>query len=335
VLRKKTELERFPLRISSMGFAYRLILVLAVVAGCGFAQEPVPPATPAPVAPATVPASPASVPQIILLPDASGAVSQEQIRQLLRYAQAKDEENEKRLRDYTYIQRHEEHKLDGHGQVKEVEIRTSEVLEVYGEQVERLISKDDKPLSAEEAKKEDDKVQKVMDKRKDESEKDRRKRLEKEEKEREEDRKFVLEIADAFNFRLVGSETLDGRDAWVIDAEPRPGYQPKERVTKLLSKLKGRVWIDKADGQWARFDVTAIDSISVGLFIARISKGAHIVAEQTKINDEVWLPKHVALRIDIRLVLLKNYNEDVDLTFRDYKKFRTETKMTVVGETQW
>ena len=144
-------------------------------------------------------------------------------------AEEKDIENEKRERDYTYIERNEEHHLDGHGAVKKIESRTSEILEIYGEPVERLTAKDDKPLSAEEAKKEDEKIQKIIDKRKNESENDRRKRMEKEEKQRDEDRKFVLEIADAFNFRLVGSEVVDGHDSWVLEFEPRPGYQFKER----------------------------------------------------------------------------------------------------------
>ena len=268
------------------------------------------------------------------MPDASGNVPQKQILALLRYAEEKDVENEKQLPNYTYVEREEEHRLDGKGQVKKIEKRTLEVLEVYGEQVERLIEKGDKPLTADEAKKEDEKIQKIIDKRKDESEGARRKRLEREEKDREEDRKFVLEIADAFDFRLVGSEVLDGRDTWAIEAEPRPGYQPKERGTKMLSKFKGKVWIDKAEGQWVKLDITAIDTISVGLFVARIHKGAHIVAEQIKVNDEVWLPKHVAVQVDVRLALVKNYNEDVDMTFRDYKKFRAASKITVVGETQ-
>src|ERR1035438_10287437 len=332
----ETELGWLSLRIHSMHSCLRLILVFAVATGCAFSQESagasVPAAPPATTASVSAPASPTSAPSIQLLPDASGAVPQEQIRELLRYAQEKEFENEKRLRDYTYIEREEEHMHDGNGRVKKVKTRTLEVLEVYGEPVERLIAKDDKLLSDEEAKKEDGKIQKVIDKRKNESERDRRKRVEKEEKEHNEDRKFVLEIADAFDFRLVGSEVLDGRDTWEIEAEPRPGYQPKERATKLLSKFKGRVCIDKAEGQWVKLDITAIDTISVGLFLARFHKGAHIVAEQTKINDEVWLPKHVAVQVDVRLALLKNINADVDQTFRDYKKFRADSKITVVGE---
>ncbi len=315
-----------------MRFSLSLI-TLVLLGSFAFGQEPVPTAPESPAFPAAQLATP-SPSTIDLQPDASGTVPQEQIRELLRRVAERDLENEKRLRDYTYIQREEEHKLDGHGKVKKIESRTSEVLVVYGEHVERLIAKDDRPLSADEAKKEEERIQKITDKRKNESDSDRRQRLEKEEKDREEGRKFVLEIADAYNFRLAGSELLDGRDTWVLDADPRPGYQPKSREAKVLPKLRGRIWIDKAELQWVKFDVTTTDTISFGLFLARIHKGTRIVVEATRVNEEVWLPKHVAVHIDVRLALLKNYNEDVEQTYRDYKKFRADTKITVIGETQ-
>ena len=79
-----------------------------------------------------------------LTPDKTGALSQEQMQQLFRVVAEKDMENDKRLRDYTYIERDEDHKLDGKGQVKSSEAKTYEVMEIYGEQVQRLIEKDDK-----------------------------------------------------------------------------------------------------------------------------------------------------------------------------------------------
>ena len=300
------------------------VWLVFLAAGIVLAQDESPPVTPSPSSPAP----------LTLKPDANGTVPPEQIRALLLRAQDKDLENDKRLRDYTYIERQEEHKLDPHGNVAKTEIRSSEILEIYGEQVEKLIAKDDKPLSAAESKKEDDKIQKIIDKRKNESEEDRHKRREKQEKSREDDRKFVLEVADAFTFRLVGSETIDGHDAWVLEGEPRPGYEPRRREAKMLTKVRGRVWIDKAETQWVKLDITTVDTITFGLFLARIHRGTRIVVDLTEVNQEVWLPKHVELKLDAKLALLKTYREDVEQTFRDYKKFRTETKMTVVGETQ-
>jgi hypothetical protein len=316
-----------------------ILFVFAVVllARSAFGQElpsapdSTPPSTPASPLPAPADLSHTN-PPIDLKPDVSGAVPAEQIRELIVRAERKELENEKRQRDYTFIQRGEEHKLDGHGGVKKSESRTSEILEIYGELVERLIAKDDKPLSADEAKKEEEKIQKIIDKRKNESEDDRRKRLEKDEKNREEARKFVLEIADAVNFRLVGSEAIGGRDTWVLEGEPRPGYEPKQRGAKMLSKFHGRVWIDKGEAQWVKLDIVAIDTLSFGFVLARIHRGTRVLVEQTKVNDEVWLPKHIQFHLDARIALFKGYNEDVEVNFRDYKKFRTATKITVVGE---
>jgi len=319
-----------------------LISAMVLLAGCVFGQASTSTltATQAPVSP-TIEVKASEVKPIDLKPDATGVVPPEQIRDLLRRAEEKDLENEKRLRDYTYIEREERHKLNGRGgesgevkpgEAKKIDSRTWEILEIYGEPVARLTAKDDKTLSASEAKKEDDKIQKIIDKRKNESESDRRKRLEKEEKGREEDRKFVLEVADAFNFRLLGSEALDGRDAWVLEGEPRPGYEPKSRDARMLSKFKGRIWIDKTDAQWVKLDITAIDTISYGFVLARVHKGTHILFEQIRVNDEVWLPKQVEIHLDARVALFKAYDEDIELTFHDYRKFRTDTKVTVVGE---
>src|SRR5271166_4839501 len=265
-----------------------------------------------------------------LKPDVSGKLSQEQMQQLFHVVADKDIENDKRLRDYTYVEREEMHKVDGKGQVKSIEVKTYEVMELYGEQVQRLMEKDDKPLSAKDAAKEEEKLQKTIDKRKNESEGDRRKREEKEDKGREEDRKFVREVADAYDFKLVGTEVLGNREAWVIDGEPRPGFEPHMKESKFLSKFHGRVWIDKNDLQLAKMDVECLDTISWGLFLARFHKGTRVTLEQTRVNDEVWLPLHLTAKIDVRLALLKNFDVNLEQTYRDYKKFRATAKIVGV-----
>ena len=267
-----------------------------------------------------------------LTPDKTGALSQEQMQQLFRVVAEKDMENDKRLRDYTYIERDEDHKLDGKGQVKSSEAKTYEVMEIYGEQVQRLIEKDDKALDAKSAAKEEERIQKIIDKRKNESDDARRKREEKEEKDREENRKFVLEVADAYNFKLAGLESLGGRETYVIDAEPRPGFEPHAKGGKFLPKFRFRLWLDRGEDQWVKLDATCIDTVSIGLFMARIHKGSRILAETTRVNDEVWLPQHVALHVDLKLALLKDFDVDQDITYKDYKKFRTQTRIVGMEE---
>jgi hypothetical protein len=267
-----------------------------------------------------------------LKPDADGKLSQEQMQRLLRVVADKDMENDKLLRNYTYIEHEIDIKVDGKGNTKSTEERTYDILEIYGEQVQRLTEKDDKPLPEKEAAKEEEKIQKIIDKRKNESESDHKKREEKEEKEREEDREFVRDVADAYNFTLVGTEDVGGREAWVIDGEPRPGFVPHAKDAKYLPKFHGRVWIDKSDLQLAKMNVECLDTFSWGLFLARFHKGTRFMLEQTRVNDEVWLPMHVTAKVDVRLALLKNLDVNVEQTYSDYKKFRTAAKIVGVGE---
>ena len=311
-----------------------LALIVVLLAGLpSFAQQEQPSATAEqdkPSATATPPDT--AVPD--LTPGADGKLSQEQMQQLFRVVADKDLENDKRQRDYTYIDREVQNNLDGKGQTKSTEIKTYEVLEIYGEQVQRLIEKDDKPLNPKDAAKEEEKIQKIIDKRKNESEEDRKKREEKQVKEREDGRKFVKEVADAYNFKLVGTDDVGGREAWVIDGEPRPGYEPKMKDAKFLPKFRGRVWIDKGDMQLAKMDIEAIDTVSIGWVLARIHKGTRVMLEQTRVNDEVWLPRHVTFKLDARVALLKGYKVDGDLQYHDYKKFRTSSKIVGMGEVQ-
>jgi hypothetical protein len=290
---------------------------------------------PSPPAQATTPSAStasASQPGLDLTPDAEGKLSQEQMQKLLRVVADKDIENDRRLRNYTYVERDVEKQLNGKGETKSTEVKTFEVLNIYGEQVQRLMEKDDKPLDAKEAAKEEEKIQKVIDKRKNESDDDRRKREEKADKDREESRKFVRDVADAYNFKLLGTELVGGREAWMIEADPRPGFEPQVKESRFLAKFRGRVWIDKTDLQLSKMEVEAIDTVSVGWVLARIHKGTRFMLEQTQVNEEVWLPKHVTFNVDARFALVKGFKMDGEQTFRDYKKFRTSSRIVGMGE---
>jgi hypothetical protein len=311
----------FMKRLGLAPTAWLIVLVASLVA---FGQD-----QSAPPASGSQP-DPSSLPD--LKPDASGALSQEQMQNLRQIVIEHYRANYQKQRDYTYIDREVENQLDGQGGIKSTESKTYEIMELYGEQVERLVAKDDKPLSERDAAKEKERIEKLTNKRKNESEEDRAKRQAEEEKQREKNREFVREVADAYDFHLLGSEMLNGRDAWVIGAEPRPGFQARLKEAKILPKYHGRLWIDKNDLQLVKLDVEATDTVSFGWFLARIHKGTRLVMEQTRVNQEVWLPQHISFRLDARVAVFKEYNLENDETFHDYKKFRATAKIVSVGD---
>lgn len=248
-------------------------------------------------------------------------------KEIVRRSVEIDHRTMERARNYTCQQREIMKHLGSHSETKSTETKTWDITVLYGEPYSRLIQKDDKPLSEKEEKKEEEKQEKFLEKRKNESDGDRQKRQAKEKKEREEGRAFLRDVENAYDFRIVGEETVDGRDTWILEATPRNNFHPTQPHADILPKIKGKVWIDKQEYNWVKAEAETTDTISFGLFLARIHKGSHFSFEQTRLNNEVWLMRRFYLNASARLMLLKNEAVEQGDTFSNYKKFTTATKV--------
>src|SRR5579863_10317890 len=78
--------------------------------------------------------------------------------EIVRRSLERDMSNFERLKNYTYQQREENRELDDQGKLKKTESVTSEVLIMAGRPYERVIARDDKPLSEKDVRKEQDKM---------------------------------------------------------------------------------------------------------------------------------------------------------------------------------
>jgi hypothetical protein len=105
------------------------------------------------------------------------------------------------------------------------------------------------------------------------------------------------------------------------------GYQPRRSDAKPLLKIKGKLWVDKVEYQWVRLEAQTTDTISYGLFIARLNPGAMLVFEQARVNDEIWLPKREYSKGTGRIGLLKKIAMDEEVTWNNYRKFQVESKI--------
>jgi len=253
-------------------------------------------------------------------------------RQIVRRSVSVDNDNWKRARNYTFLERSETRELDSHGAVKSRKSRTYDVTLLEGSSYRRLIERDDQPLPPKDEAKEEERLRKSIDERRRETEAQRRKRLAEFEKQRDRNRALVQEVADAFDFKLLGEESISGRPAYVLEAAPRPGYRPRDSRARIFPKVKGKLWIDKADYYWVRIAAEVIDTISFGWFLARLAKGGRIEVEQTRVNDEVWLPQRMHVVASARLGLVKKFNIDQEMTFRNYSKFQTDARIISTEE---
>jgi hypothetical protein len=245
---------------------------------------------------------------------------------------ARDQTDLEIRKDYTYLVRSEERRLDPSGKVTKTETRTQEVLILYGRPYERLIAKDGKPLPPDEDRKERGKMDKEIARRAKESPKEKEKRAREESANLQQVREVLREVADAFDFRIVGEEELEGFATWVIQAEPKPGYRPRSKQTRILPNFRGKVWISKDGYRWVKVEAEVIRRISVGLILARLDPGTTLAFEQQRVQGEIWMPRQVRSRVYAKLGLVKSYNLDVLVTYSNYRKFQSDSRVLETSE---
>ena len=236
------------------------------------------------------------------------------------------------LRDYTFIQTTENRRKDGDGKVTKTESETEEVLIIEGQPFTRVIARNGKPLSGEEQRKERERMDAEIKKRLGETPEQRAGRLKAYEEDRMRRGAILDEIPKAFDFKLAGSEIVDGRPVYVVEAYPKPGYHGLHKYSKYLPKLKGKLWIDKEDYHWAKLEAESIDTVSVGWILARIQEGSKLVLLQKHVGPDTWFPQRVSLDATLRILLVKRMGMEVITQFSDYKKFQADSRVVATQE---
>jgi hypothetical protein len=252
-------------------------------------------------------------------------------REIVRKSVELDQLNWQRRADYTWIMASHERRFDSQHRVTADHQEAWETLVLDGRPYNRAIEKDHKPLPLGEQTKEQERLDQIAARLDKEAPGERERHIAAYEASRRRERQFLLEVTDAFDFRMEGDQTVDGHDVWVISGTPKPGYHAHSREGAAMLKIRGKIWIEKAGYQWVRVEAETTGTISFGWFLARLNPGGKLVLEQTRINDEVWLPSRLFLSGTGRLGLVKRIAEDEEITWTNYRKFRVESKVVAAG----
>jgi len=246
---------------------------------------------------------------------------------LVRRSIAQDQLDWVRMKDYTWQAHSVETHLDSHGKVEATRRESWETLMLDGQPYRRTLERDGKPLSADEERTEQKKLDRETRRLSTESPAEKQRRMTEAEQRRRREFAFLSEIPDLFDLRLESDSAIDGRPVWVVSGAPRPGAKARSGDAKMLLKVRGRMWIDKATYQWARVEAETTDTISWGLFLARLNSGAKMVFEQTEVNSDLWLPKRLLLTGSGRVGLVKRLTRNEEIEWSNYKKFSVDSKI--------
>jgi len=232
-------------------------------------------------------------------------------RQIVGLSVAAGERSWQARDHYTYVERDENRRLDSLGQLKSENIDVSRMTLVNGARFEQLMEHNGQHPTAKEQKKSDE----DLDKLKNETPAEQTARVRKD----QENRSFLHDILEAFDFHLISEEVVDGRPAYVLQATPHPGYRAHGKYGKVFSKVEGKLWVDKQNFGWIKVDGEVTQSFSMGILVARVLRGSHIILEQTCVGDAVWVPKRLEMRASAKILFLKSLDIDRILTYSDYR----------------
>src|SRR5439155_10762293 len=137
---------------------------------------------------------------------------------------ANGERNWEASRQYSFVIRDENTRLNLHGQVASRDVDIYQAMPVGGVSYEEHVSHNGQPLATGEADKEHQKLVRVEHETKAETARRRAKQ--------KRERAFMREVPDAFDWKLLAEERLPTGPAYVLEATPHPGYQPKSRYAK-------------------------------------------------------------------------------------------------------
>jgi hypothetical protein len=229
------------------------------------------------------------------------------INDLIRRSAAATEADWKAAPRYRYRER------DVNGK----KIETYEVTMIDGSPYYRLLARNDKPLPPEQELKETIKFETEVNKRKHENPAERAKRLAAYQRERDEDHLLLREMVKAFTYRLLGEDTMEGRRVFVVEATPRPEYRPSDTKARVLTHMRGKLWIDKAEYQWVKVEAEVTAPVSFYL-VAHVGPGTRFILEQMPIGRGLWLPKRFTLQTKVT-VLGVSHERIEEETYSDYQ----------------
>ncbi len=262
------------------------------------------------------------------------------ISALLDTLRINEERVEKLLENYTFTEKSTKRELGKKGVLQAKSTTVKQISFYKGYRIERVIEKDGKPLSANDQKKQDKKVEsRVKD-----IEKEARKEEERIAKQNatgepsSDGRQIsVAEVLRASSLKNPRREVLKGRNVIVFDFEPNPEFDFKNAKSflKFFGKTIGVMWVDEKDSQVARVEAILADNFNVGGgVLAKLRKGASFTLEKERFNNEIWLPSTTDINLSIRVLLFGGVKVNQLIEAYDYQRFNTEVIDSNVGETE-
>jgi hypothetical protein len=243
--------------------------------------------------------------------------------QLKQRAIASTKQMEKILERYECVVDAQIDELNANGGIKKHKTERREQFFVNGQMIEHTLAKDGVELKGNDAKKEQERVDKEVKKFSDP------KQVQKVEAQDEKQAEMFIR---AQRFQNGRRQSRDGRSTIVYDLSGDPSFHPKSIEERVAQAAAGRIWVDEQSGVPVEFQIHLDHDVKIGGgLLANLHKGFSIHTVQERQPDGVWLTQVVEGRGDARAALFLHPRFQFKQSTERCHLFNVETEETRGG----
>jgi hypothetical protein len=181
-------------------------------------------------------------------------------------------------------------------------------VETKGATAGLVIAYNDKPLTPEQRKDEEARVERFVD-----HPEELQKKREQEHENADRTMRIMRALPDAFLYEYAGEERGSdgiGRDGDLLvklKLEPNPRYDPPSRVEEVLTGMHGYILVDAVNYRIASIDGTLFKSVGFGWgILGHLDRGGRFVVHQQQVGDNCWEVSAMTLSFTGKILLVKN-----------------------------
>jgi hypothetical protein len=204
--------------------------------------------------------------------------------------------------------------LASDGVVKRVDSEERDVFFVNGYRIARLIKKSGKDLSEGERKSEENRIRSQIN--------EDMKAPPGHSYNRRGENVGVSQILPLMKITNPRRVTLNGRSTLAYDFIGDPHVKAHGIAENAARRIAGTVWIDEADHEVSRLEARFDDNFRIGGgFVASIQKGTSLIFEQSRLNQELWMPSMSEIHLAARELLVKSVRQNIHIKDSDFRRF--------------
>jgi hypothetical protein len=195
---------------------------------------------------------------------------------------------------------------------KDGRLETREVCQTNAGTIDRLIAINDQPLSAEQQRREDTRIQTLLA----DPIEIRKERQKQREDSAKQFRMFAM-FPNAFRYQYAG--TAGGLVK--LEFQPNPQFVPSSRQEEVLHHLAGTMWIDPEQKQLARMDGRLISEVKfAGGLLGHLDKGGVFSVRFKELDSRDWVMAALEVNMSGKVLLFKTISVQEERDFDEYRR---------------